>query len=253
MDRKKSPTHITNTGHLPPAQLWVGPHNTLLEETYRYLQKLLCKHGGCYSCTICNQIMQQQHHAVSWLYPEKQYTLDQLKTISSTLAFSLDEGAIFFFVIQKAHALTAASSNQLLKSIEEPPTGYHFLLLADKVDTILPTVRSRCIIKTWYDQNSNTQHQAIIDCFIKKNTVAPSAFTSILDASKVNEHETKEIIEVLLAHWGQQYKKALVKNNTDATSLALHMIEHLKQAIVMPPMPGSSKLFWKNLFLQIYG
>ncbi len=253
MDRQKSPTSITHAPYLPPAQLWVGPHDSLLEETYRYLQKLLCKHGGCYACAICNQIMQQQHHAVCWLYPEKQYTLDQLKTISSTLAFSLDPDTLFFFIIQKANALTAACSNQLLKSIEEPPRGYHFILLADKADDIIPTIRSRCIIQTWYMQNSTTQHQPIIDCFTKKNTVPPATFASVIETSKITEHETKEVVEALMAHWGQQYKKAVLKNNDTATHLALHVIERLKQAIVMPPMPGSSKLFWKNLFLQIYG
>ncbi len=253
MDRQKSSTHIADSAYVPQAQLWVGPHDSLLEETYRYLQKLLCKHGGCYSCAICNQIVQQQHHAVCWLYPEKQYTLDKLEAISSTLAFALDPGALFFFIIQKADALTAACGNQLLKSIEEPPPGYHFLLLTDKANDILPTIRSRCVTKTWYTQNSTTEHQAIIDCFIKKSTVSPSAFVSIVETSKINEHGTKEIVETLLTHWGQQYKKALLKNNTDAIRLALYMIEHIKQAIVMPPMPGSSKLFWKNLFLQIYG
>jgi len=237
---------------MPTAQLWVGPHDSLLEETYRYLQKIFCSHGGCYSCTTCNQIVQQQHHAICWLYPEKQYTLEHLKTISSTLAFALDPGTLFFFIIQKADALTVACSNQLLKSIEEPPQGYHFLLLADKANDILPTIRSRCITKTWYTQNSATEHLPIIDCFTKKNTVSPSTFASIIETSKISEHATKEIIEILFTHWGQLYKKALIKNNTDATNLALYMIEHFKKAIIMPPMPGSSKLFWKNLFLQIY-
>ena len=32
---------------------------------------------------------------------------------------------------------------------------------------------------------------------------------------------------------------------------ATRMIGHLKKALRQPPMPGSSKLFWKNFFLQI--
>jgi DNA polymerase-3 subunit delta' len=163
----------------------------------------------------------------------------------------MESNTSFFFIIQKAHVLTAACSNQLLKSIEEPPAGYHFILLADKIDDILPTVRSRCIIKTWHTQSNSTQHQTIIDCFTKKTKVSPSAFASILDASKITEQETKEVIEALLAHWGQQYKKAFIKENMKTADSALQIIEHLKQALIMPPMPGSSKIFWKNLFLQI--
>jgi len=252
MDRQQSSTRITDTAYVPPAQLWVGPHDNLLAETYRYLQKLLCPHNGCSSCTTCNQIMQQQHHAICWLYPEKQYTLDHLKIIFSTLAFTLDPDTLFFFIIQKADALTAACGNQLLKSIEEPPSGYHFILLTDRVDDILPTIRSRCIIQTWYAQSGTAHHQPIIDCFTKKNKVSPSAFAALLETSKINEQETKEVLETLLAHWAQQYKKAVVKNNDQTADLALQMIEHLKQALIMPPMPGSSKIFWKNFFLQTH-
>jgi hypothetical protein len=253
MDRKKSSSRVISDTYIPHAQLWVGPHDILLQEVYRYLQTILCNQGGCSMCTVCTHIVQQQHHAICWLYPEKQYTLDKLEIIFSTLAFALDPDALFFFIIQKADTLSAACSNQLLKSLEEPPRGYHFLLLTDNTHDILPTIRSRCIIKTWHTQSNEHAHQAIIDCFTKKNKLSATAFALLVETSKINEHETKEVIELLLTYWGQQYKKALLKNTADATQRALYMVEHFKHALIMAPMPGSSKLFWKNLFLQVHG
>ena len=40
--------------------------------------------------------------------------------------------------------LRSDSANTLLKSLEEPPANTIFILLADRVDRVLPTIRSRC-------------------------------------------------------------------------------------------------------------
>ncbi|MEO1311728.1 MAG: DNA polymerase III subunit delta' [Pseudomonadota bacterium] len=47
-------------------------------------------------------------------------------------------------IIDKADELNVAAANALLKTLEEPPVGAHFILLADAPSRVLPTVRSRC-------------------------------------------------------------------------------------------------------------
>ena len=251
-NRKTSPTIITHN-QIPPAQLWIGPHTTLLHEACHYLQSRLCDAQGCGSCNSCKQITQQQHHAIRWLYPEKQYTLEHINSICNTMAYALDAGQQFFFILQKADTLTTVCCNRLLKSIEEPPLGYHFLLLAERLDTILPTIRSRCLTRSWYTKNNVTEHQELFTCFTKKRGLLPPDFLSIIESSKINEYESMALIDMILHHWMDQYKKARVKGNITATYSASTVITQLKKAMSMPPMPGSSKLFWKNLFLQIYG
>lgn len=49
-------------------------------------------------------------------------------------------------IIDPADALTAEAANMLLKSLEEPPEGVRFYLLASTVARILPTLRSRAAI-----------------------------------------------------------------------------------------------------------
>ena len=44
--------------------------------------------------------------------------------------------------------LRSDSANTLLKSLEEPPVNTIFILLADRVDRVLPTIRSRCRLLT---------------------------------------------------------------------------------------------------------
>ncbi|MGN3973237.1 DNA polymerase III subunit delta' [Tsuneonella sp. SYSU-LHT278] len=47
-------------------------------------------------------------------------------------------------IIDPADDLETASSNALLKSLEEPPAGTFFLLVAHRPARLLPTIRSRC-------------------------------------------------------------------------------------------------------------
>lgn len=52
------------------------------------------------------------------------------------------------FVIDDAHALcsgsTVSAANALLKSLEEPPSHTHFVLVTAQPQALLPTIRSRC-------------------------------------------------------------------------------------------------------------
>ena len=84
----------------------------------------------------CRKVREQQHESILWLCPEKQYAIDDLKVIFSTISFALEEDHHFFFVLQKADLLTSTCANALLKSLEEPPAGYHFILActADRTD-----------------------------------------------------------------------------------------------------------------------
>ena len=47
-------------------------------------------------------------------------------------------------LINPVEALQAVSANTLLKTLEEPPTSTLFILVSDRLDRILPTIRSRC-------------------------------------------------------------------------------------------------------------
>jgi DNA polymerase-3 subunit delta' len=48
-----------------------------------------------------------------------------------------------WIIIEDAHRLNKASANILLKILEEPPAGSHFILLTHRPDSALPTIRSR--------------------------------------------------------------------------------------------------------------
>ena len=48
------------------------------------------------------------------------------------------------FVIERADELGDEAANRMLKTLEEPASFVHLILLTDRVGEILPTIRSRC-------------------------------------------------------------------------------------------------------------
>jgi len=248
-------TTTDNTITIPAhhAHLWIGAENHLIAKTEQFLRQHLCPHGGCTSCVTCTHIQQHQHHALLWLAPEKHYTLDIIDQIYATIVYALAPNTSFFFVLQRADTLSSACSNRLLKSLEEPTHGYTFILLAHRTDTILPTLRSRCVIHTWYDQADTQAHQQLIDYFTKKKTVPATEFMSFIDAAPLNEYQTTLIVDTILTHWIRVYQKARLKNDLSTLAHVQQIIAYLYHYVEKPPMPGSTKLFWKNLFLQLYG
>ncbi|GMU19525.1 MAG: hypothetical protein AMXMBFR12_07170 [Candidatus Babeliales bacterium] len=196
-------------------------------------------------------MQEQQHESILWLSPEKQYAVEDLKVIFSTISFALEENHHYFFVIQKADLLTTTCANALLKSLEEPPAGYHFILLAQRIEFILPTIKSRCLIQTVGNCNQQDQHHALIPYFTTTAFQDPLAFAKELEAANPNEWESLSLLDELLIYWATQYKKGIISNNLTMQQQSERMMQHIKKAMLLPPMPGSSKLFWKNLFLQI--
>lgn len=259
MDQETSTLEYTSTPALShPAYLFVGSEQELLEHTIGILQKQFCPsahpervEGGCSVCITCRKIQEQQHESVLWLMPEKQYAIEDLKVIFSTIAFALEPEQQYYFVIQKADLLTTSCANALLKSLEEPPAGYHFILLAQRVEHILPTIKSRCLMQTIGMGTAISSHTALMPFFTTTAFQDPMAFAKELEAANPNEWESLTLLDELLGYWAAQYKKQIIANNASGQEQAQRMMQHLKKAMLQPPMPGSSKLFWKNLFLQI--
>ncbi len=234
-----------NSQPLPPAQLFIGPNNVTLKKAQDLLQKTLCPNNGCQNCLACRQILDQQHHCILWLEPKKNYTREILEPIFKQISFSLEPEQSYFFVFQKAERLTQSCSNSLLKSVEEPPPGYHFLFLTERLQQILPTIQSRCTANSFYESTEN-QEYPLTQTFKNAVVCAPTVFLKLIGQCNPSEQETVEQLDVLLAHWLEKNKTSGTTNKTAQKNIAI-----LKKALENPPMPGSSKLFWKNLYLQM--
>lgn len=244
MDSNTQYSFLTYTKDtLPPAQLFIGQHDHAVEMAEQQLQRMLCLNNSCNTCIPCMQIRNKQHHAIMWLYPEKNYTLDQFNDLFAALSFQLQPNELFFFVIQKAEFLTPACANKLLKPMEEPPAGYHFILLAEHAEQIVPTIRSRCITHLLATQSTSKNLHPLVEVFTKKE-FASNEFTKILDTANINERESIELFDQILSYWLTEYQR-------EKTPEIMSIVYRLQKAQLQPPMPGSSTTFWRNIYLSL--
>ena len=239
-----------NSTTIPTAQLWLGCASALGDRTTTYIQQRLSPCNACTTCTTCRAIAGNQHHALVRITPYKGYTLDTLEPVFSTIRFARAPHDLFFFVLEHSELLTVSCSNALLKLLEEPPAGYHFILLAQNPQQLLPTIVSRCVIYDYRTRHVSLSSSPLFDCFTTSFIADPSAFSKMIDTIKITEPETGALIDLLVNYWMHAYTTARDGSADVVTQLCAHRVTALQHYITHPPMPGSSRVVWKDLYLS---
>ena len=75
---------------------------------------------------------------------KRNISIEETRHAIENLTIGSHRGGNRVILIYPLEMLRSDSANTLLKSLEEPPANTIFILLADRVDRVLPTIRSRC-------------------------------------------------------------------------------------------------------------
>jgi len=221
-----------------PVELFIGSQASTLTAALQRVQGHFCLHGGCNACRVCQQITERRFYSCRWLVPAKQqYTRVDVEGIMQQLTLALDAEQHYFFVIESAELLTAAVANSLLKSLEEPPTGYHFILLTDRPALLLPTVRSRCVERDCGGE-ATARYEPLLALLRQPRLAQAVQFSEQLTAADITEQETLFVLDELVRSWPR----------VPAVGPGLEVVLAAYQEL---PMPGSAKLFWRSLFLKL--
>jgi DNA polymerase III delta prime subunit len=102
---------------------------------------------------------------------EKEITIDQVRKAQGHLKYFPYELKYKFCLIKKSQKLNAESSNALLKILEEPTASTIFILLASGVDSVLPTIASRCAalrfskteLPSWSEENRKRLREIFVE------------------------------------------------------------------------------------------
>ena len=167
----------TMVARLPHAILLHGPRGTgKTRFAERFAQALLCESpagdgqpcGSCPSCAWFSQYAHPDYRRVrpevldedqsseeaegqesdkkgkSARAPSKEIRIDQVRALAEFINVSTHRQGRRVILMYPADALNTAAANALLKMLEEPPPATVFLLVADSLDRLLPTILSRC-------------------------------------------------------------------------------------------------------------
>jgi DNA polymerase-3 subunit delta' len=158
---------MLNSGRVPGALLFAGEEGVGKKLFALELAKALnCRTPiggeGCGKCPVCvrishlnipesddwddfMRILWTDHGDVGMVQSPKQVLrVDQMRLIEREANYRPFEGRARVFMIEDADKLNEASSNALLKVLEEPPPTAHIILISSRPAVLLPTIRSRC-------------------------------------------------------------------------------------------------------------
>lgn len=133
---------------LPPSLILV-PADPLggLEEAAELVRQGLCTEEGRTGCACgeCRLQSSGNHPDVVLLKPDpSSIKIEHIREIRLEAQKPPFQGAGKYFILLCAHKMTPGAANALLKVLEEPGPGVHFLLLTSQPLLLPSTIRSRC-------------------------------------------------------------------------------------------------------------
>jgi DNA polymerase III subunit delta' len=149
--------HALQTERIGQAYLFVGPSGVGKQKTAIALARAaLCLSSpgeGCDRCETCRRVNEGKHPDARIFEPRdegnRNLQVEQLRSEILPLAkFAPFEGAAAFLIFPQADVSFPVqhpeAANALLKTLEEPRPNVHFVLLSERPERLLPTIRSRC-------------------------------------------------------------------------------------------------------------
>lgn len=127
------------------------------------------------------------------------------------------------YIIRDAEKMTADAQNAFLKVLEEPPYYGVIILTCNSINSLLPTIRSRCIVYHFGSLNKKDVKDVLIDHGISSSKAAYAAALSggsvsraLMIATSEEFDSIKEIVDKIISHIAD---KELLKSVEDVEQL----------------------------------
>ena len=144
----KNQLRANRIGH---AYLFTGTRGTGKTTVAKIFAKTVnCEHptedGPCGECRICKAIAAGASMNVIEIDAASNNGVDNIREIIDEVSYSPAEGKYKVYIIDEVHMLSTSAFNALLKTLEEPPEYAVIMLLTSNVNSLLPTILSRCVV-----------------------------------------------------------------------------------------------------------
>lgn len=129
------------------AYLFHGPAGVGKREIARAFAAALLAEGAEEPELVRERVLRGAHPDMTWVSPSgaaEMLVADIEEPVVAAAARTPFESARRVFVIEAAETMNENAGNRLLKTLEEPPSFAHLILLSDRWEDVLPTLVSRC-------------------------------------------------------------------------------------------------------------
>ena len=141
---------IVDKDRLAHAYIFEGEKGTGKRDVVSFFMKLLLcgnlsENVPCETCRNCRRVDSGNHPNIWQVEPDGQFIkIDQIRDLVAEMKMTGVEEGKKIYVLHHADKLNIASANMLLKFLEEPDGQVVAILLTEQIQSIIPTIRSRC-------------------------------------------------------------------------------------------------------------
>ena len=117
-----------------------------------FAMALQCERGGddpCQECHSCKQALSGNQPDIIRVTHEKpnSISVDDIRAqVNNDVAIKPYSSPYKVYIVNDAEKMTAQAQNAILKTLEEPPEYAVILLLTTNLNSLLPTILSRCVV-----------------------------------------------------------------------------------------------------------
>lgn len=156
---KRLSSAITN-GQLAQSHLFVGPPAIGKAALAQAAARALLGHDE----RTRRLVDQNKHPDLTWVQPDgDSIKVDAVRELLHSLTLAPVESRRRVAIIDGAHLMTDNGKNAILKTLEEPNPTVVMVLIAPSVDSVLPTISSRCQVLNLRPAPIHDIEQALIE------------------------------------------------------------------------------------------
>lgn len=198
---------------------------------------------------------------------KKDISIEQFKEVTGKLGYYAYQSKFKILIVKEAQRMTQASSNSLLKLIEEPPKDLIVILVSDNEQQMLSTIKSRCQIirfglsggkqiqKHLEEKFPNVERQFLAECVELSGGKVKLAENFASDKELFNE--TRQIRESFRGALksgvlgGFDLSEEYSSDREKALKAMTYWIQYLREFLCKQIESGADRNISKKVFLML--
>jgi DNA polymerase-3 subunit delta' len=181
---------LESPGRPSHAYLFHGPGGAGKRRAARALAAELLAEGEPDPEGARARVMTGAHPDLTWVVPSGAHEIlvsDIDGPVISAASKTPFESSRRVFVIERADELGDEAANRMLKTLEEPASFVHLILLTDRPGEILPTIRSRCQTVRFEPPGEEAAAAALQELGVSPGTALACVRLGLQDAEHARE------------------------------------------------------------------
>ena len=192
---------------------------------------------ACGKCRSCKQALSGNHPDIIRVTHEKPNTIsvdDIREQVNNDIVIKPYSSKYKIYIIPEADLMTVQAQNALLKTIEEPPEYAVIMLLTENAETLLPTIRSRCVMM---------KLRNIKDQLVKKY---------LMEQMEIPDYKADVCVAFAQGNMGKAIMLATSDHFNEIKEEAVHLLKNIDEMDVSELMEAVKKCMTYKLEINDY-